>query len=147
MKTWHPNNKVLVVEDCPSDVFLLEQMLADAGGLGEAEITSVPRLIDAFRRLDEEAFDVILLDLNLADMDGVASVAALTAEAPDTPILVYSGMQNRRLRRAALMCGARQFLIKGHEDGCSLRKAITAAVGYHPTPFRAAAGNTAYDMR
>lgn len=81
-------------------------------------------MIDAFQRIDDENFDVILLDLNLLDIDGVASVAALAAEAPMTPIIVYSGMENRKLKEEALMYGAKQYLIKGREDSRSLRRAI-----------------------
>src|ERR1700733_6101387 len=103
--------KMLVVEDCQSDVFLLERMLSDAGG-ADMDICSVPRLLDAFQRIENEWFDLILLDLNLLDMDGVASVAALSAEAPGTPIIVYSGTENRKIQETALLCGAREYLIK-----------------------------------
>ncbi|MDE3037824.1 MAG: response regulator [Pseudomonadota bacterium] len=124
--------KILVVEDCDSDVSLLKHMLGSAGGIKEMDIASVSRLIDAFQRIDEERFDVILLDLNLIDMDGVASVSALAAEAPHLPIIVYSGMEDRRIKEEALLCGASQYLVKGHEDGHSLRHAINLASGRYP---------------
>lgn len=120
--------KLLIIEDCASDVCLLERMLETAGGLGQVQLTSVPRLIDAFQRIDDELFDVILLDLNLLDMDGVASVAALSAEVPGTPIIVYSGMENHKLKEAALMCGAKNYLVKGRENGRSLQDAIIRAM-------------------
>jgi CheY-like chemotaxis protein len=119
--------RILVVEDCASDVFLLERML-DEVGAGPVQITSVPRLIDAFRQIDDGNFDVILLDLNLRDMDGVASVAALSAEVPRTPIIVYSGMDSDKIQQAALMCGASNYLVKGREDGRSLQHAIASAM-------------------
>jgi DNA-binding NarL/FixJ family response regulator len=124
--------KILVVEDCASDVHLLEHMLASAGG--NVAITSTGRLIDAFQYIDSETFDVILLDLNLLDIDGVASVAALAAEAPMTPIIVYSGMENRNLIEEALLCGAKHYLIKGREDGHSLRRTIDSVLSrYAPS--------------
>lgn len=125
--------KILVVEDCDSDVSLLKRMLEGRG----IEIASAARLIDAFQHIDGEHFDVILLDLNLIDMDGVASVSALVAEVPDTPIIVYSGMEDRRLQEAALMCGASQYLVKGREDGHSLQRAIDAALPCPPPERRA----------
>ncbi len=128
----HPRKKILVVEDCPSDVFLLQRMLDGQEDVQQVEITSVPRLIDAFRRIDEERFDVILLDLNLLDMDGVASVAALNAEAPGTPIIVYSGMESRQLREEAMLCGAQGYLVKGRENGLSLCNAINRVATRFP---------------
>ena len=121
-----PVKKLLVVEDCPSDVFLLERMLADSG-VSDIEITNVPRLIDAFQRIDREHFDVILLDLNLPDIDGVASIAALNAQVPGTPIIVYSGQDDPKLKLVAKMCGASGYLVKGRETGHSLEYAITVA--------------------
>lgn len=114
---------VLVIEDCPSDVFLLEQML-DGTGNHNIKISSVPRLIDAFQRIDDEVFDVILLDLNLPDIDGVASIAALNAEVPNTPIIVYSGQESPRMKLNAYLCGAAGYLVKGRETGATLEHAI-----------------------
>jgi DNA-binding response OmpR family regulator len=71
--------------------------------------------------LDHQSFDVILLDLNLLDMAGVASVAALHAEAPHTPVIVLSGTPDEQMRHEALMCGACHYLVKGRESAFSLR--------------------------
>ncbi|MDE3060053.1 MAG: response regulator transcription factor [Pseudomonadota bacterium] len=129
--------KLLVVEDCVSDIFLLERMLCNSSD-DDLEIIGAPRLIDAFQHIDDEYFDAILLDLNLLDMDGIASVAALAAQAPDTPILVYSGMDSRPLREGALLCGAKAYLVKGQEDGRSLRRAIDEAITSRlPPPLHA----------
>lgn len=122
------NKKLLVVEDCASDVHLLERMLNNYDGKNKIKITSVPRLTDAFRLIDDEWFDIILLDLNLLDIDGIASVAALHAEVPGIPILVYSGMEDPKLKEAAKLCGASQYLVKGREDTHSLQHAIRSAI-------------------
>ncbi len=116
--------RILLVEDCASDVYMIEKMLLDAAEDGEFDITAVPRLADTFKLLDSQEFDIILLDLNLLDIDGVASVAAIHAESPNIPLIVYSGMEDRRLREEALMCGARSYVVKGRETGQSLRSLI-----------------------
>jgi DNA-binding NarL/FixJ family response regulator len=123
--------KMLVIEDCPSDVFILENMLSDSG-CTDIEITNVARLIDAFQRIDKESFDVILLDLNLPDIDGVASIAALSAQLPNTPIIVYSGQDDPKLKVVAQMCGAAGYLVKGRETGRSLEYAIASAQNSKP---------------
>lgn len=120
--------RILLVEDCKSDVFLLERMLEEASVGCFYEIMDVPRLIDAFNKIDEETFDLIMLDLNLLDIDGVASVAALRAQAPRIPIIVYSGTNDAKTKEKALMCGATHYLVKGKESGYGLKHMIERAV-------------------
>lgn len=113
--------KILLVEDCKSDVFLLERLLENVSVSCFYEIVDVPRLVDAFSKLDQESFDLVMLDLNLLDIDGVASVSALRAEAPDLPIVVYSGVDDSKTKEKAIMCGATHYLVKGRESGFSLK--------------------------
>jgi len=120
--------RVLLIEDNRSDVFMVSRMLRDAAHPNAFEMVDAPRLSDALELLDTQHFDIILLDLNLLDMDGVASVAALHAEAPHTPIIVHSGTHDPQMRREALMCGARHYLVKGRESAFSLRFMIGQAL-------------------
>ena len=123
-------NRILMVEDSPGDVYLVERLLYEAKQDKNYDIIDVPRLVDAFRLLDRESFDAILLDLNLLDIDGVSSVAALHAEVPNTPIIIYSGMEDKGLKEMALLCGASEYLVKGHVDGRHLRLAIDHHIPY-----------------
>lgn len=126
--------RVLQVEDSPGDVYLLSHMLRDASPEYAFDIADVPRLADALRMIGGVAFDIVLLDLNLPDIDGVAAVAALHAESPQTPIIVYSGMDCSRLREEVLLCGACHYLIKGRESPYSLRFMIDQAIRQRRSP-------------
>lgn len=119
--------RVLQVEDAQSDVYLLGKMLRDASPEYEFSILDVPRLTEAIEQLGKESFDVIMLDLNLLDTDGVSSVAALKAVCATVPIIVYSGSDDRRLREEAMLCGAQHYLIKGKESPYALRFMIENA--------------------
>jgi len=120
--------RVLLIEDNQSDVFLVSRMLRDAARDDCFDISDVPRLAEALEKLDGESFDIMLLDLNLLDMNGVASVAALHAEAPETPIVVYSGAYDEQMRQDALLCGAKHYLVKGRESAFSLRFMIQQVI-------------------
>ena len=120
--------RILLVEDCKSDVFLLERMLEDVSINCFYEITDVPRLVDAFGKIDHERFDLVILDLNLLDSDGVASVVALRAQVPNVPIIVYSGTDDESMREKALMCGAAHYLVKGRESGYGLKRMIERVI-------------------
>lgn len=115
---------VLVIEDSESDVFLIQSMLEEVSPDITFNIKDAPRLVDAFKIVKREKFDIILLDLNLLDIQGVASVAALHAEIPNTPIIVYSGMDDPKLRRESLLCGAQYYLVKGKQTSGSLKYVI-----------------------
>ena len=112
---------ILLVEDSRSDVILVNRMLRNVSRDDAFRITDVPRLIDALELLDRSMFDIVLLDLNLLDIEGVAGVSALHAEIPNVPIIVYSGTNNHALKEQSIMCGARHFLVKGRESAFSLK--------------------------
>ncbi len=120
--------RILLVEDCKSDVFLFERLLENVSINCFYEIVDVPRLVDAFYKIDQEQFDLVMLDLNLMDIDGVAAVAALRAQVPSLPIIVYSGMDDAKTKEKALMCGATHYLVKGRESGFSLKYMIERTV-------------------
>jgi len=112
---------VLLVEDSSSDAALVQRMLSGASPHVQYEFSTVSRLVDALYLLDKKTFDIALLDLNLIDVDGVASVSALHAAMPGTPIIVYSGTDDLNLRQQATLCGARHYLVKGRESGYSIK--------------------------
>ena len=118
--------RILLVEDSDTDVLLFEHMLLEAKPLFSYEIASAPRLTEAFELIANQFFDLIMLDLNLLDINGIMPVAALSAEAPDVPIVVYSGMMDARLKEKALNSGARHYLVKGRESADSLVTLIEA---------------------
>ena len=116
--------KILLVEDCKSDVFLVEQLLEEVSVNCFYEIIDVPRLVDAFSQIDKDDYDMVMLDLNLLDIDGVASIAAVKAQAPHLPIIVYTGTDDRKTKEKALLCGATHYLVKGKETGAGLKHII-----------------------
>jgi DNA-binding response OmpR family regulator len=65
--------------------------------------------------LDIRPYDLILLDLDLFDVEGVASVAALQDHVERTPIIVHTGADDLQLKKEALMCGAKNYWVKGKE--------------------------------
>lgn len=113
---------LLIVEDSKNDVLLFSHLLGPIAD--RCRITDVPRLIDAFKCIDEQKFDIILLDLNLLDIDGIANVAALKAECNDTPIIVYSGNADARIQQDARMLGIADFLIKGESTPARIQQTV-----------------------
>ncbi len=104
--------KILVVEDDIGDFTLLKGTL-------DQEITNVFNLIHvdslekAFKRLDEEDFDLILLDLALPDSMGLDTVTKINDKRPQVPVVVLTGLDDKEVGIATVKKGAQDFLIKG----------------------------------
>lgn len=103
--------RVVVVDDHPifrDGLAALVVSLPDMDVVATA--TDGPEALDAVRRV---AADVVLMDLNLPTMSGVAATAAITA-LPDAPaVLVITMVDDDDTVVAALKAGARGYVLKG----------------------------------
>jgi PAS domain S-box-containing protein len=107
-----PTIRVLQVEDNPADTLLLRVAL-DADPVNRFAVTHVAYLRDALAALPRTAFDVVLLDLGLPDSQGLAAFEQMYRQAPDLPIIVFSGNVDEAAAIAAVRSGAQDYLIKG----------------------------------
>ncbi|MGH2632980.1 MAG: response regulator, partial [Tepidiformaceae bacterium] len=83
--------RILLAEDERTISRLIRQVLTTAGH----EVVGVQTAAEAIEQLGSGAFDLILLDLNLADGDGFRVVEAVRRIAGDgatpTPVLLMTG--------------------------------------------------------
>ena len=89
--------------------------------LGEA--SSAAECFDVVRTLSPDA---LLLDLTLPDMDGLEAIPHLREIAPQLAIVVFSGMDARRMEGRALARGADAYVEKGTSLS-EIRKAVLGA--------------------
>lgn len=122
--------RILLIEDNPKDARLVKIALAEALDFAH-ELTVVATFANGLDALDHGAFDVVLLDLNLPDANGVQSVEALQVDHSDVPVVVLTGLEDRDLGDAAIRAGAQDFLVKGKMFGELLWRAIRYARERH----------------
>jgi PAS domain S-box-containing protein len=103
------NARVLIVDDQPANVQLLEQLLSDAG-YTQVTATMNPTEVCALHR--KTPFDVILLDLQMPVMDGFQVMEGLKTNIDDDylPVIVLTAQPGHKLR--ALAAGAKDFISK-----------------------------------
>ena len=118
---------ILLVEDNPDDVFLLERMLCKAKTV-QFELTHCDLLSSAITLLGTKSFGIILLDLSLPDGKGLDTVVRTHAAVPNIPIVVLSGLGDEELAIRALQEGAQDYLVKGHVDCDLLIRAMRYAI-------------------
>ena len=118
---------VLLVEDNAADAQLTADMLAFARA-PRCELLRAERLAEAQALLAVERVHVVLLDLGLPDTVGLDGVRALRAAAPETAIIVLSGIGSEALAVKALEAGAQDYLVKGRIDDDGLQRSIRFAI-------------------
>ena len=118
---------LLLVEDNPGDARLLRTMLNEQGAR-DTELTHVECLGDAEKHLENNAVDIILLDLGLPDANGLGAVRRAHALAPHVPLVVLTGLDDEVLAAHALQEGAQDYLIKGQIDARSLLRSLRYAI-------------------
>lgn len=103
--------KVLIVDDEPSNILLLEQMMLQEG-YDCLHSTSDPT--QAIPKFSEVQPDLVLLDLNMPQMDGFEVMEQLKEVDPESlvPILVLTALKDEKTRWRALRSGAKDFLCK-----------------------------------
>ena len=115
---------VLVVEDNQRYAELIEHMLGDDFAPERAAT-----LGDAVAALQQRGgYSCILLDLLLPGTDRLDAVEAIRGLAPDTPIVVLTGVEHGGLAVEAMKAGVQDYLHKGDMDPETLRRAVIYAM-------------------
>lgn len=122
---------LLLVEDNPTDVRLIEEYLIDsqweqksAGGPEVIHASSLSEGIEA----QSEKIDLVLLDLNLPDSAGIETVQSMLAASETVPLVVLTGMNDQRLGVKAVEEGAQDYLVKDEVSPELLQRTIRYAI-------------------
>jgi len=100
--------RILIAEDDESLGFVLREALV----LNRYEVEVTPTASAMIERLTAGAYDVILLDVKLPDMDGLDALPQCRELAPDTPVIVMTAHGTRQIAMAAINRGAYDFFTK-----------------------------------
>ena len=119
--------KVLLVEDNPGDVLLVEEMLRSTGE-HRVELSSTNRISTAKEIMGAQVIDALLLDLGLPDVDGLETLEMIHRNYPELPIVVLSSLEDEELAFSALQMGAQDFLVKGTINGHLLTRFLFYAI-------------------
>jgi len=119
--------KILLVED---DLFYedyLSEIFAEETEISY-ELNHVVRIKDCVEHLEQDNFDVILIDLNLPDCTGLDTIYEVESQASNTPIIVLTEQDDNELASQALQSGAQDYLVKGQIDRSTLERSIRYAI-------------------
>jgi len=115
--------RVLMIEDD----LALQGVVRDVLG-SSFEVAFADCLLDAIVVIKSQMPDVVLLDLNLPDSRGMATLTSLVNAFPNLPIVVWSGAGEAA---EAIRLGADEFILKaGNME--AVHDALTRAIARHP---------------
>jgi two-component system cell cycle response regulator len=103
-----PDNRILLVDDDPAIVSVLSRFLGRQGytvvGAGTGQ--------EALNCLQSEVFPLVILDLKLPDIPGMEVLENLKSQAPDTEVILFTGLGGMESAVQALRLGAYDYLVK-----------------------------------
>jgi serine phosphatase RsbU (regulator of sigma subunit) len=116
--------RILTIEDESPIRNGIVAYLEDSG-FTMLEANDGPAGLEMFRR---EHPDVVLCDLRLPGMDGLDILSAITAESPETPVIVVSGVSLLNYAVQALKRGAWDYVTKPIQDMAVLESAVRRVI-------------------
>ena len=103
--------KILIVDDEPVNVALLEEILAENGYTRFESVTDSKAALEV---CNSSQPDLVLLDLMMPQPDGFAILESLRSQSEQTflPVVVLTADTNEQSKIRALTAGATDFLLK-----------------------------------
>ncbi|WP_119678042.1 sensor histidine kinase [Indioceanicola profundi] len=103
--------RIVIIDDQRLNIAILEASLRGEAGL---EIVSFERGAEAVEWIRAERPDLVFVDYDMPEMDGLQVVGALREDPSleDMPVVMVSGVEEKEVRLKALTLGANDFLAK-----------------------------------
>ena len=152
---------VLAVDDDPLVRDMVAALLEEAG----YDATVVDSAVDALERVEDRDFDVVLTDLQMPEMDGLALLAKLRQLRPDTPVVLMTAFGRIETAVEAMRAGALDYVTKPfqsdallvaleraferrqlEEENRRLRKAVDRTTSFGELVGKSAAMNEIYAL-
>jgi len=102
--------RVLIVDDIPEtreNVRKLLQFESDLEVIGHAGTGG-----EAIKLAEEQRPNIILMDINMPDSDGITASQQITKRVPEAQVIIMSVQSEADYLRRAMLAGARDFLMK-----------------------------------
>ncbi len=102
------NPKILIVDDEQNILLYLSEALEDEG----YDIVTKASGKEAISALENDSFDLLLVDLKLRDIDGLEVMREAKKRSPDTVVIMLTGHGSLESAMEAIRYGAFDYLLK-----------------------------------
>ena len=119
------STSVLLIEDNLGDIVSIRTMMISDGVF---KLKFALNLDEALKTLENENFDVVLMDLGLPDSQGFRTFIQVHNKMPEVPIIIITGLEDEDLGVNAVKEGAQDYLVKGQVDKKLLARSLKFAI-------------------
>ena len=102
------SERILVIDDDAAIIKALGMFLRHEGMNVDSALTGA----EGLRKLEQQAFDLVLLDLDLPDIDGFGVLGRLRSAGNTTPVIIVSGHDEEYNQLVGLGSGADDYVTK-----------------------------------
>lgn len=100
--------KILIIDDETDICLLLDRFLSKNG----YEVTTASNALDGLAELKKTAFDLVISDFRLPDMDGLEFLKKAKALRPDCRVIIITGYSDIRMAVEVIKYGALDYITK-----------------------------------
>lgn len=104
---------VLIVDDVPQILDRLENLLKEAETVHS--VAKATSFSEALLLLNENIFDIVLLDIHLTDKNGIELLGFIKKRFPPVSVLMLTNQTGRHYRKLCMELGATYFIDKSKE--------------------------------
>ena len=105
--------KVLIADNHPIIRMGVRNVLESAAGFEMVEDVSTTE--ELFEKLEKVTPDVVMLEMDIPDINGIAALRKIKKEYPDVKVLMYSGQSEDVYALSAIRAGAFGYLAKSSD--------------------------------
>lgn len=103
--------KILIVEDDLN----LREAIVDSLEMKNHEVSSAPNGLEALAMINSQSFELVLSDINMPSMDGIALLKQLKTNHPWLPVVLMTAFGDVNQAVQAMQMGANDYLMKPFE--------------------------------
>ena len=137
--------EILIVEDNPLDATLVREYL-ELAGLRIEQIHYADKLKGTLEMAPQWQPELIFLDLNLPDSNGLGTFLSINGIFPYVPIIVLSGQNDTDVALQAIQAGAQDYLLKGNFDDKFLFKTVQYSIERKRNQIKLQESNKRYEI-
>ncbi|MBK9731769.1 MAG: response regulator [Chitinophagaceae bacterium] len=119
--------RVLQVDDDVEDFLIIQDLLSDI----ETQSYSIewsPGYDDALKKIEENIYDILLIDFMLGTSTGIELLKEVRKKNPNIPVIIFTGQGDERVDLEAMNAGASDYLVKGQIDSNILERSMRYSI-------------------
>jgi DNA-binding response OmpR family regulator len=119
------NMRIALVEDNRFHAVLFKQAIHEKHpDVGIAAFPSGKSFLHGF---EENRFDLVVLDYNLPDIDGLQLLSIIRSRDPDIPLIMITGVGSEQTAVEAMKSGATDYITKSGDYGSAIPRVLEQA--------------------